>query len=281
VFRAVGYRAVAYRANVGRALPAVAAAVLGLLTSLVVPSQAQSDGKAPPKPAAPKPAKPAAAKPSRPVEPTPRWPDGRVNLGSAPGHKGYWELRPGFAPRVTNVPFQPWAKELYTYRQASQKLTRPPYIDCKAAPGPEFLLAPGFEIVDAPEMKSVFIINIAGPHSWRVIYTDGRLHPKPEDLRPTYLGHSIGKWEGDTLVVDTVGFNEKIWPMGSYPSTEQLHLTERFSRPTLGSLVYELTIDDPGAYTGPWGGKTSITETTASSWVTNGEMFEYICEDDR
>jgi len=95
------------------------------------------------------------------------------------------------------------------------------------------------------------------------------------------LGHSIGHWEGDTLVVDTVGFNEKIWPMGSYPTTEKLHLTERFSRPTLGSLTYELTIDDPGAYTAPWGGKTAITETTASSWVTNGEMFEYICEDDR
>jgi hypothetical protein len=204
-----------------------------------------------------------------------------VNLGAAPGHKGYWELRPGFAPRVTNVPFQPWAKELYAYRQASQKTSRPPYIDCKAAPGPEFLLAPGFEIVDAPELKSVFIVNIGGPHSWRVIYTDGRPHPKPEDLRPTFLGHSIGHWEGDTLVVDTIGFNEKIWPMGSYPTTEKLHLTERFSRPTLGSLEYELTIDDPGAYTAPWGGRTAITESTASSWVPNGEMFEYICEDDR
>jgi len=279
-----------YSAQLGRRVALPVAAALILAASLTVPCAAQSDERAPApakpaaaKPAAvkPAPAKPAAAKPSRPVEPAPRWPDGRVNLGAAPGHKGYWELRPGFAPRVTNVPFQPWAKELYAYRQASQKLARPPYIDCKAAPGPEFLLAPGFEIVDAPELKSVFIMNIGGPHSWRVIYMDGRPHPKPEDLRPTYLGHSIGHWEGDTLVVDTVGFNEKIWPMGSYPTTEKLHLTERFSRPTLGSLVYELTIDDPGAYTAPWGGKTSITETTASSWVTNGEMFEYICEDDR
>src|SRR5438046_2186818 len=82
---------------------------------------------------------------------------------------------------------------------------------------------------------------------------DGRQHPKPEDLRPTSLGHSIGHWEADTLIVDTVGFNEKIWIMGSYPTTEQLHLTERFTRPTLGSLEYEVTIDDPGAYTAPWG----------------------------
>jgi hypothetical protein len=224
----------------------------------------------------------APAKPIRPVEPTPRWPDGRVNLGSAPGKKGYWELRPGFAGRpMGTVPFQPWAKELYAYRQSSQKLTRPPYIDCKAAPGPEFLLAPGFEIVDAPELKSVFLLDMGGGHTWRVIYTDGRAHPKAEDLRPTSLGHSIGKWEGDTLVVDSVGFNEKFWIMGSYPTTDQLHLTERFTRPTMGSLEYEVTIDDPGAYTGPWSARGVINESGAAGFVSNGEMFEYICEDDR
>ena len=224
----------------------------------------------------------APAKPVRPVLPAPRWPDGRVNLGAAPNAKGYWELRPGFAGRpVGNVPFQPWAKQLFDYRQSSQKLTRPPYIDCKPAPGPEFLLAPGFEIVDAPELKSVFILNMGGPHSWRVIYTDGRMHPKPEDLRPTSLGHSIGRWEGDTLIVDTVGFNEKIWIMGSYPTTDQLHLTERFTRPTLGSLEYEVTVDDPGAYTGSWSARGVINESGAAGFVANGEIFEYICQDDR
>ena len=139
----------------------------------------------------------------------------------------------------------------------------------------------GFEIVDAPELKSVFILNMGGPHSWRVIYTDGRMHPKPEDLRPTSLGHSIGRWEGDTLIVDTVGFNEKIWIMGSYPTTDQLHLTERFTRPTLGSLEYEVTVDDPGAYTGSWSARGVINESGAAGFVANGEMFEYICQDDR
>ena len=224
------------------------------------------------------------AKPLRPVEPAPRWPDGRVNLGATKDHKGYWELRPGFAGRPAGpgpVPFQPWAKALFDYRQSSQKLTRPPYIDCRAAPGPEYLLAPGFEIIDAPDLKRVFLMDMGGSHSWRVIYTDGRPHPKPEDLRPTFLGHSIGHFEGDTLVVDTVGFNEKIWIMGSYPSTEQLHLTERISRPTLGSLEYEVIIDDPGAYTATWNARGVINETMAAGFVPNGEMFEYICEDDR
>jgi hypothetical protein len=163
-------------------------------------------------------------------------------------------LRPGFAPRVTNVPFQPWAKEVYDFRQKSQVTARPPYIDCKAAPGPEFLLAPGFEIVDAPEVKSVFIMNIGGPHSWRVIYTDGRPHPKPEDLRPTYLGHSIGHWEGDTLVVDTVGMNDKTY-VDSYrtPHTDMLHVVEHFRMIDGGkTMEAKVHVEDPGAFTTPW-----------------------------
>jgi hypothetical protein len=216
------------------------------------------------------------------VEPAPRWPDGHVNLGSTHDRKGYWEVRPGLGgmPRTADVPLQPWARALYQYRTSKNDLY-PPLVNCKPGAGPAFFNAPGFEIVDAPELKSIFILNIAGPHSWRVIYMDGRAHPATEDLRPTFLGHSVGHWEGDTLVVDSVGFNEKQWVAGSYPTTSQLHLIERISRPNLKSLSYEFTIDDPGAYTKPWSGKWTITEKSASSWVAGGEMFEYICQDSR
>jgi hypothetical protein len=108
---------------------------------------------------------------------------------------------------------------------------------------------------------------------------DGRAHPKPEDLRSTFLGHSIGHWESDTLVIDSLGFNEKQWVIGAYPTTGQLHLTERISRPNMRTLSYEATIDDPGAYTKPWSARWTITEKTASSWIAGGEMFEYICQD--
>jgi len=108
---------------------------------------------------------------------------------------------------------------------------------------------------------------------------DGREHPAKDKLRPTFFGHSTGKWEGDTLVIDSVGFNEKQWPAGAYPTTNQLHLIERYSRPSLKSLAYEFTIDDPGAYTKPWSGKWTITEKTASTFVAGGELFEYICQD--
>jgi hypothetical protein len=211
-------------------------------------------------------------------DPAPRWPGGHVNLGSTPDHKGYWEVRPGLGgtPRAADIPFQPWAKAVYDYRQSTFSKDSP-LVDCKAAPGPSFFNSPGFEIVDVPEQKEIFLLNIAGPHSWRVIYMDGR--PHPVDARPTYLGHSTGKWDGDTLVIDTVGFNEKQWAIGAYPNTAQLHLTERLSRPNLKSLTYEFTVDDMGAYTKPWSGKWSITEKTGSKWIPGGEMFEYICED--
>ena len=149
-----------------------------------------------------------------------------MNLGSTPEHKGYWEVRPGLGgtPRAAEIPFQPWARAVYEYRQATFSKDSP-LVDCKASPGPSFFNAPGFEIVDVPEQKEIFFLNIAGPHSWRVIYMDGR--PHPANLRPTFLGHSTGEWDGDTLVIDTVGFNEKQWAVGAYPNTAQLHLTER------------------------------------------------------
>jgi hypothetical protein len=154
-------------------------------------------------------------------------------------------------------------------------------VGCKPAGGPGFFNAPGFEIVDVPELKSIFILNIAGPHSWRVIYMDGRPHPAGDALRSTYLGHSIGTWEGDTLVIDTVGFNEKQWISGTYPTTDRLHLVEKISRPNLRTLNYEVTIEDPGAYTAPWTGRWTISQASASSWMAGGEMFEYICQDTR
>jgi hypothetical protein len=218
--------------------------------------------------------------PAAPTEPAPRWPDGHVNLGSTKDHKGYWEVRPGLGgmPRGNEIPAQAWAKALQQFRNSKNDLY-PPLVRCKPTAGNGFFTAPGFEIVEVPEEKKVYILDIAGPHSWRVIYMDGREHPA--SLRPSYLGHSIGRWDGDTLAIDSVGFNEKQWVAGGYPTTEQLHMVERISRPNLRTLSYEYTIDDPGVYTKPWTGKWTITERTPSKWIEGGEMFEYICQDSR
>ena len=75
---------------------------------------------------------------------------------------------------------------------------------------------------------------------------DGRKHP--DDLFPTWYGHSIGRWEGDTLVIDTVGYNDKFWfDSRGTPHTDKLHTIERFTRPNFGTLINEFTLDDPGA----------------------------------
>ena len=83
--------------------------------------------------------------------------------------------------------------------------------------------------MDLPYLKQILVFDIGGPYTFRTIYLDGRPHPK--DLKPSYYGHSIGHCDGDTLVVDTVGFNERFWmDRGATPHTEKLHLIERFTR---------------------------------------------------
>ena len=104
----------------------------------------------------------------------------------------------------------------------------------------------------------------------RQIYLDGRSHPK--DFSPTFTGHSIGKWEGDTLVIDTVGFNDKTWiDSQGRPHTEKMHVTERIRRPDLGHLEIEITIEDPDAYTQPWVMKR------ASELAPHEDVGEFIC----
>jgi len=120
-----------------------------------------------------------------------------------------------------------------------------------------------------------------GGHVWREVYMDGRPHPPIETIKgETWLGHSVGHYEGDTLVIDTVGFNEGTWlDRAGHPHTNLLHVIERLTRPNKDTLHYEATIDDPAAYTKPWTMRWTINEKTASSWVAGGEMFEYICQD--
>ncbi len=142
-------------------------------------------------------------------------------------------------------------RELYDSRwdQAADPHTR-----CKPSGGSRFWHTPyGIEIVELPETQEIIFLHVGSPHSWRIAYMDGREHPK--DLKPSWYGHSTAKWEGDTLVMDTVGFNDRFWlTREGVPMTSQLHLVEKLSRPNRNQLRYEATVDDPGAYTAPWTG---------------------------
>ena len=122
------------------------------------------------------------------------------------------------------------------------------------------------------DIKRVFIFDIGGPHTYRTVYMDGRTHPDP--LPRSYYGHSIGRWEGDTLIVDTAGFNESFWmDRRGMPHTNQLHTIEKFTRTDSNTISYEATIDDPGAYTRPW------TVAWDIPWRPRAELAEYICQE--
>jgi hypothetical protein len=204
-----------------------------------------------------------------PAKPAPRGQDGRALLGgSNPKEKGVW-IGGGGVARRDDIPYQAWAKAVSADR-AVQQLE--PHTRCKASGLMRQFLTPyGVEIVELRDAARIYMFDIGGPHTFRTIYTDGRSHPK--NLTPSYYGHSIGWWEGDTLVVDSIGFNEGFWiDRGVAPHTEALHTVEKLTRTDFNTIKYELTVDDPGAYTRPWGGTMNLR------WENGTELFEYVCQ---
>ncbi len=240
-----------------------------------------------------------AAKPAA----TPRLADGTPNLGRVPGEKGIWNVpyiqnmadrAAGAPPRgrgagpaaagdgggrggsrsEPHIPFLPWAAAVYDYNSANISKYDPEGF-CLPPGGPRMMATPyPMEIVQLPEQRRIFMVYEGATHIWREIYMDGRPHPQGDGLNPTYLGHSVGRWDGDTLVVDVVGFNEGTWiDYFGHPHTDLLHVVERFSRPDKNTLHFEATIDDPGAYAKPW------TVAWNVPWDSTGELKEYICQE--
>jgi hypothetical protein len=232
--------------------------------------------------------------------PTPRWPDGRPRLGPPPGQTGYWGypsrgamVEDGAtvrmdayglladiadAPRV--APMQPWALGIYRLRQSMFLQRDPMLLHCKPPGGPrQFQQRYGFQFVEQPDFKRVFVLLGGGNRNRRTIYTDGRKHVGQvggNDDNPLYYGHGVARWEGDTFVVDNRGFIEDFWfDNGGLPHTEQLQLLERFTRVDLGTMRYEVTVNDPGAYTRPW------KSTWNLSWVPGEETPYFLCQDNR
>lgn len=209
-----------------------------------------------------------------PPGPTPRNSEGRALLAGANAmtDKGIWTPVFGIfdpvAPLET-VPFQPWAKSLYDARQIHEL---EPHTRCKASGiSRQFLTPYGVEFVEIPELNRMYIFDIGGPHTFRTVYMDGRSHPT--DLDPSNYGHSIGWWEDDTLVIDSVGFNEDFWfGRRGLPHTTQLHTIEHFTRYNSDFIDYKLTIDDPGAYTDSFVGGFDLR------WQEDQELFEYVCQ---
>jgi hypothetical protein len=200
--------------------------------------------------------------------PVPRLPDGTVDLIGAwvgGGPVQDMEKQGNFKPG--EIPLLPWAKKLLD----SRKITEDPHAFCMPMGIPRQAGNYPWRFIQYRK-SHIFLLWEGNTHSYRQIFMDGRKHPEDPDL--TWFGHSIGKWEGDTLVIDTIGFNDKFWfDRRGHPHTEQLHTIERWTRKDYGHMENRVTIDDPGAYSRPF------TTTYVATLDDGGELMEYICNE--
>jgi hypothetical protein len=170
--------------------------------------------------------------------------------GPAPGVPGMNAVDQRFRP-----PFTPWGQARFDAARPMQGPTavagqeNAPTLHCDPDGPPRVLNLPNpFEIIQIPGRVLMFFEL---GHVWRTIWTDGRALPKDPD--PTWLGYSVGKWDGDTFVVETIGFNDKLWvDVYGSPRSDRMHLTERYRRLNHDTLEMQITMDDPKAYTTIW-----------------------------
>jgi Carboxypeptidase regulatory-like domain len=196
--------------------------------------------------------------------PAPRTSDGKPDLS------GIWINV--FNPNTPPPPLQPWADQLLKKRMADDSKDYPGAY-CLPANAAPITRAFPYKFVQTP--KLIVVMHENETPGTRQIFLDGRAHPDMNIAEPTWQGHSIGHWEGDTLVVDTANYNDKAWlSLGGIPHTDKLHTVERIRRVDLGHIDVEITMDDAGAFTGPW--KRTFTATLAPADV---EILDYICSE--
>jgi len=224
--------------------------------------------------------------PSYPWKNVPRTADGKIDMNAParrtadgkPDLSGFWmpvgvvrhllnlaaDLKPG------EVPLQPWAEALYKERIENNGKDHPG-VRCWPSGIPEKNNIPdGLKVVHTPDLM-LFLYE--SRTIYRQIFTDGRPLPPP-DAQPTWQGYSIGRWEGDTFVVETTHQNGKTWlDMRGLPATDAIRVVERFTRPRIGRIDIDVLIDDPKAYTRPWSVKL------AWALQPDTDLIESICEE--
>ena len=217
---------------------------------------------------------------------TPRTPEGKPNLTAPvrrtadgkPDLSGIWNADsrasflslagPGVVP-----PLQPWALALFKERTDNSGRDKP-QVRCMPHGVPDaMLVGPGypFKIIQTP---TEIVMLGEEFNQFRQIFTDGR--SLPVNPNPAWFGYSVGKWEGDTFVVETTGFNDGSWLDAALPHSDALHLTERFHRLSFGKMELDITIDDPKAYTKLWKAPTAHFDL-----LPDTELIEHLCENEK
>jgi hypothetical protein len=208
------------------------------------------------------------APPARPTGPTPHLADGTVDFsGVWNGGGPIGDVAQGIVPKGAKLPMTPLAEKIFKSRQSKDD----PEANCLPTGVPRIAPYPWRMVQDKTHVWILYEGNI---HSFRQIFTDGRKHK--DDPDPTWYGESIGHYEGDTLVVDTIGYNDKFWfDFEGHPHSEQLHTIERYTRKDLGTLQIDTKIIDPGMYSEPF--DISFTATLRPK----EELMEYICQENQ
>jgi len=205
--------------------------------------------------------------------PAPRTADGKPDLSGiwrAPRNTVYTQniaadLKPG--------EIQPWAQAVYQEHIRNLGADSP-RAHCLPDPPAYYHLAGLSRIVQTPALTVIINEGISNSGTTRTIFTDGR--GLPEEMNPTWLGYSVGRWEGDALVVTTAGFNDKTWlDFSGHPHSEALRTTERFRRRDFGHIDFEMTIDDAKTFTLPF------TFKAVKTLAADTELLETICENER
>jgi len=219
-----------------------------------------------------------------PAPGTPRLPDGRPNLSApaprtadgTPDLSGVWRgagpfYRFNIAEDLNAEDVQPWAEALFLQRVRDSRKDSP-LARCLPVSIPFHNFFNLTRIVQTPGLIVILYESPNSPH--RSVFTDGRDLPK--DPNPTWLGYSVGRWEGDTLVVTSAGFNDKGWlDSAGHPQTESLRITERLRRRDFGHMDFEMTIDDPKVFTRPF------TVKKERLLAADTELLEDVCENEK
>src|SRR5579863_877820 len=204
--------------------------------------------------------------------PTPRTSDGKPDLSGVWSGPGAGSYDRNIARDLKPADIQPWAEKLYQQRVLNEGKDSP---RASCLPDP-FVYYHAVDVARIVETPGLLLVVYQGTTNsvHREIFTDGR--KLPVDPNPTWMGYSVGHWEGDTLVVDTAGFNDRGWlDIEGHPHTEALHITERFLRRDFGHMDLEITIDDPKTFTKP------LSLKMPKMLAPDTDLIESVCENDR
>jgi hypothetical protein len=211
--------------------------------------------------------------------PTPRTPDGKPDLS------GTWESEGGYFGNLAKdlkageLLMHPWA-EAQVKENIRNLHKDDPMVACLPPGVPRINMGGSramphpFKIVQSPTLV-VLLYETSTNQTFRQVFLDGR--PLPTDPQPSWLGYSVGRWEGDTLVVETTGFNGRAWvdTSSGHPQTEAARVTERFTRRDFGHLEIDITIDDSKAYLKPWRVKVPV------NLLPDTDLIETFCENEK